>query len=184
MITLSKQLLIGRGGARDVYRHPDDVNKCIKIQRTKGRENEAEISFHKHRLIACFLPKYFGIVETNLGDGVAVELINDYNMTISISAIEIVQLGIMSKNEVKEILYDMYMYFYDKGILIHDSGVQNVLLRKDADDNYHPILIDGFGVKNYSIKYRIRQIFSFLRKYKTKKQALSMLKNIENIKIN
>ena len=68
-----------------------------------------------------------------------------------------------------------------KNYLIHDGGIQNILLKKKTTNQFEPILIDGFGAKRNDIKNRLRVIIPYFGKYKTIKQVNIMKKNINNI---
>lgn len=84
-ITLSEKDYISRGLHRKCYHHPEDANKCIKVNYNEGAEEETnrEIAYYKHLIKRNVsfdaLAKYYGPVLTNYGNGHIFELIRDYN---------------------------------------------------------------------------------------------------------
>jgi hypothetical protein len=86
---------IGKGRYRLVFLHPDDDTKCIKIEHGERTEkpksplglirpavtgNDRELSEYR-RLIAAgveydrYFPRFYGVVDTDLGQGICVEVL-------------------------------------------------------------------------------------------------------------
>jgi hypothetical protein len=91
--SLKKSLIIGKGGRRIVYRHPDNPNQCLKIVHHKMvhykyiDENKGDIKYYQHlqnrgasfKHIACIR----GEQNTNKGNALVFDLIKDYDGEIS-----------------------------------------------------------------------------------------------------
>ena len=86
MIQLNDELRIGQGNKRICYQHPEDLHKCIKINRPEkadcpATEEEAayfkKLSRLKPDLDYSGVCRFYGFVETNLGRGGVFELIRD-----------------------------------------------------------------------------------------------------------
>ena len=89
LIQLTEKDYISKGLHRKCYHHPDDQNKCIKINYNDGAEEETnrEIAYYKHlikrKISWDVLAKYYGPVTTNFGQGHVFELIRDYDGKIA-----------------------------------------------------------------------------------------------------
>lgn len=91
IIQLTDKDYISKGLHRKCYHHPDDANKCIKVNYNQGAEEETnrEIAYYKHLIKRNVsfnaLAKYYGHVSTNYGEGHIFELIRDYDGNTSAS---------------------------------------------------------------------------------------------------
>ena len=88
MLTLESSALIGRGLRRECYFHPEDENKCIKVVVSGDhKETRREQSYYrlleKRNISWRMLARFYGNVDTNLGEGAVFDLIRDYNGEIS-----------------------------------------------------------------------------------------------------
>ena len=88
MIKIDKNSLVGKGLHRECYRHPENKNHCIKIIVAGGpEESRRETRYYRHlenRNISWdMIPRYHGVVKTNLGIGSVFDLIVDQNGTVS-----------------------------------------------------------------------------------------------------
>ena len=89
LIQLTEKDYISKGLHRKCYHHPDDQNKCIKVNYNDGAEEETnrEIAYYKHlikrKISWDVLANYYGPVTTNFGQGHVFELIRDYDGKIA-----------------------------------------------------------------------------------------------------
>lgn len=89
LIQLTEKDYISKGLHRKCYHHPDDPNKCIKVNYNDGAEEETnrEIAYYQHlikrKISWDVLAKYYGPVATNFGQGHVFELIRDYDGKIA-----------------------------------------------------------------------------------------------------
>ena len=78
---------IGKGKERACFVHPDDPQKAIKIQiDDTSAQTRREIRFYQKRQNrdGCpHIPNFYGLCETNLGQGIVVELIRDQDGEVS-----------------------------------------------------------------------------------------------------
>ncbi len=153
---------IGEGCNRIVYLHPLDNNKIIKISKTDGMDAESkrEIKYYnklmkRDNINWEHLPKFYGVVETNRGSGIVVELIRDYDGGIS------KQLDYYIKENSLETYENEWeqlkLYLIEQNIvIINDITPENILLKRIDKDKSILILVDGMGdtvfidVLNYS----------------------------------
>ncbi|MDF7671384.1 YrbL family protein [Orbaceae bacterium ESL0721] len=83
MIHLNDKYYVSRGLHRKCYIHPENENRCIKVNYNEGAKEETnrEIAYYKHlirRKIAWnSLAQYYGAITTNEGVGHIFDLIRD-----------------------------------------------------------------------------------------------------------
>ncbi len=88
VIELSSSLLFGRGHYRECYIHPLRHDLCVKIFRKQNKSKQKrQIRYYRYleqRNISWeMMPRFHGIVDTNLGPGMVFDLIRDYDDEIS-----------------------------------------------------------------------------------------------------
>ncbi|MCD6174065.1 MAG: hypothetical protein J7J96_09825 [Sulfurimonas sp.] len=189
ILELKEKDFVGKGSERACYTHPTDHNKAVKISYEqhigRSKQTTAEINYYKELLKKQdmnwkHLPKYYGEVKTDKGDGFIVELIRDYDGNVSKSfAYYINNFGV--QNYTKEL--EEYKDFFLKHCVIFNYGMmpKNILLRKTSENESHLVLIDGLGDITYftfpnKIPYFARQKINrrwdkFTKKYLTKKRV-------------
>ncbi|MGB0373174.1 MAG: YrbL family protein [Opitutales bacterium] len=156
MIELSQNLLIGKGKKRLCYKHPEEGNKCIKITYNRDRRTSAGVKrelrylhkyTHKKRKLAV-IPKYYGKVVTNLGEGYIFELVLDYDGTVSQNLCDY-----LVHNRADERLYqkiiDLYLAFRSSKALVSDLHTGNIVINRHRPEDYRLIVIEGFGNSDF-----------------------------------
>lgn len=179
MLQLNKDLLIGKGGRREVYLDPNDKSKCIKItplaNKIAGR-NSTKHWYKKLRPLKCFdentnelkaykymikkyginsnvfnhIPKFYNEINTNLGWGIEVEYLKN---------IESLK-NFIDKNGVNEqlisALKDIFSNFVEYNVEIRDYTPLNYVV-KYVDNKLKIYMIDGLGsailIPIHRIKY-------------------------------
>ncbi len=139
------------GRERRCYLHPQDPDKVIKIP--KGAETvqtRRELVFFRNLQKRGFadyshLPRFYGTVETNLGQGLVIELIRDRDGQISRSLNWYIDNG-MTRDEVETHFLRLKQYLLENLVIFnHDLTSGNMLLRKAEDDCGKLVIIDGLG---------------------------------------
>lgn len=176
-LTLNEKHYLASGGNRHFYLHPKNKRLGIKVNKDikeKNRNKTEEIFFQKYPCLN-FLPYCYGIVDTNYGSGLVVDLIFDFNGDISKSLQYYLDSGEFSLEKVNEYINALEEKITKSGILIHDDGLQNILMKKDFDGSFTPYLVDGFGPRSTKIddwlKFAIPQI--------ARKKSLVVLKKMK-----
>ena len=168
-LQLTPNLYLATGNNRDVYKHPVNDLVCIKIQKEDGGlHNYLEAKFlekHQHKIF----PDYYGVISTNLGDGLAIGLVKDFDGQISKSLTFYIEHKIVSEEDAKKYINFIGAECIKNNFILADDGLQNILLKKEADGSINPILIDGFGPKNNSFRSLLREFIPLLTRYKTRK---------------
>ena len=189
ILKLKEKDFVGKGSERSCYIHPTDANKAVKISYEqnigRSKQTNTEINYYKELLKKQdmdwkYLPKYYGEVQTDKGEGFVVELIRDYDGEISKSfAYYMNNFGV--ENYTKQL--QEYKEFFLKYLVIFNYGMmpKNMLLRKTSESESNLVLIDGLGDVTYftfpnKIPYFAKRKINkrwdkFTKKYLTKKRV-------------
>jgi hypothetical protein len=172
MIALKEQEPFGRGSHREVYRHPDGADRCLKVMTGDWRncdrrkragwlsralrpkwyfhESLSELHFSEELRKRVgekawdFVAQSRGMVATDLGEALEVDLVNDHDGKISLSLkAYLLKFGMTA--ECREGIE----YFWD-GVVRYGIFLQgrpdNVSVRIGRNGDCLLIAIDGFGL--------------------------------------
>lgn len=151
-LVLDDSLFLGKGSRRICYCHPQDRNKCIKIdvnerQRTTPRELKYYKRYAGKGIRFDLIAPYYGSVTTNKGKGYVFGLVRDYDGQVSKSVGHYLNVcrheqvldGLMQGVlELKE-----FMIVY--GIMARTIERQNMLYQRTDFHNGRVVFIDGIG---------------------------------------
>ena len=153
---LDDSLIIGKGAHRVCYRHPLASNKCIKINHTENdRTQELECKYYKKlgptSINWKYISKYYGVIDTNLGDGYEYELILDYDQTISLPVSE--YLSASSARDVpQEIvlnsLKELKRFLMDNNVIVRNLRPYNIMFKRISPQHGYSVIIDNIGHHN------------------------------------
>ena len=142
---------IGEGQERICYRHPRDPGKLIKLQKGSGdKQTRRELELYRglaRRGMQDFghIPKFHGMVETNLGRGFVVDLIADYDGKPSRSLWWHFERG-YPVSEFSAYLEELRAYLRDNRIVFSvDMGRYNILFQRLSPERARLVVIDGLG---------------------------------------
>lgn len=142
---------IGVGQERACYRHPGDAGKAVKVLRgASDKQTRRELELYRglaRRELADYshIPRYYGTVETNLGRGLVVDLIADYDGAVSRSLWWHFERG-YPVSEFQPYLEELKRYLLDNRIVFSvDMGRYNVLFQKLSTERARLVVIDGLG---------------------------------------
>jgi hypothetical protein len=177
MINLDKSRLVGKGLHREVYRHPENNNLCIKVvvhgnADESRREKEYYRLLEKRRITWDMIPRYHGDIETNLGPGSVFDLVLDDNGAASKT------LGYyFSSNERTHEYYSCLSnalvllkdYLLQHQIITMTLKPKNIVCQRMASGKFRLFVVDNIGnsdfipICNYSSYLAKKKI---LRKWK------------------
>ncbi|MGD2171164.1 MAG: YrbL family protein, partial [Gammaproteobacteria bacterium] len=142
---------LGIGQERVCYRHPDDAGKVVKIQRGESdtqtrRELELYRSLERRGMDDySHLPRFYGRVDTNLGPGFVVDLVADFDGSVSKSLWWHFERG-YPVAEFDAYLDELGRYLLENRIVFSvDMGRYNVLFQKLSGERARLVVIDGLG---------------------------------------
>ena len=166
MLILDKNGYTSKGNNRLLFLLDDFPGKCLKvstIERMKKLRKESAHWYKKFRPYSCFsenlkdirgykvvdkklandvynyIPNYYGIIKTNLGDGILVDYIEN-----AISIREYLKRNGLT-NELKIELGKLFETLYKNNIQVRDLNLSNFIIKTDDDKKLTLKLIDGLG---------------------------------------
>lgn len=153
-ITLSEKDYINRGLHRKCYHHPEDANKCIKVNYNDGAEEETnrEIAYYKHLIKRNVsfdaLAKYYGPVSTNYGNGHIFELVRDYNGETAIPLEKYLANKSLTEKYFDQLvtgLKELKSALLKDRIITMTIKSKNILFQHLSDTNSRLVIIDNIG---------------------------------------
>jgi hypothetical protein len=142
---------IGKGKERECFVYPDDPQKAIKISiGSVIEQSRREIKFYqklKQRddVNDPHIPRFYGLCETNLGQGIVIDLICDQNGEISRPLNWYLAEGYPIE-DFEPYLDELKKSFLQNLIIFnHDMTIGNLLFQKVSNTSARLVAIDGLG---------------------------------------
>jgi len=142
---------IGKGKERTCFVHPDEPQKAIKISiGDVSKQSRREIKFYQNLqkrgdINDPHVPRFYGVCETSLGQGIVVDLIRDLDGEISRPLNWYLAEGYPIE-DFEPYLDELKQSFLQNMIIFnHDMTVGNLLFQKISDTSARLVAIDGLG---------------------------------------
>ncbi len=142
---------IGTGRERACYVHPEDPRLAIKMPIGEvSDQTQRDLRFYrklKKRGIKGIphVPDFHGLCDTNLGRGIVVDLIRNYDGEISRPLNWYLAQGVPIE-EFVEFLDELKQSFLQNLIIFnHDMTIGNLLFQKSSSGSAQLVAIDGLG---------------------------------------
>lgn len=188
VITLTKEDFLAKGLHKECYIHPDDKSLCIKTPYTSAggdgkKEYEREVKFNelvlKRKNWSSILPKYYGKVCTNFGEGVVYEIVKDYDDEISKSLKDyLCTEGFLKDNftQVAAAIRSLKSSMLDDKIITMRIVPENLLYKRQKDGSVKIMIIDDLGTPAF---IPFEYYFSFAAKAKVKRKWAQFLNTLK-----
>ena len=170
IIQLDDNLILGEGGHRLVYIHPQHPNQCIKVAR-KGHAPESandkkEMAYRRARKFRNLPPselltQYFGTVQTSQGLGYVFERVCDYDGVTSMTIEELIlaeqkardagvttQVFLGTPKQLPtavEALLRFRKDLFRENIVIPDMGAFNYMVQFGTPTTWRVRIVDDIG---------------------------------------
>ncbi|MDR1285572.1 MAG: hypothetical protein LBJ88_05180 [Campylobacteraceae bacterium] len=153
-VILNEKEFIGMGSHRKCYIHPEDDSLCVKIlhdnSKAAKKQLSREIKYNEklkgHNI--PILPKYYGKISTNMGQGYVFEFVKNVGGGTSKSLLNYLTSDILLRDNfdglvdaLKRLKADMLFY----KIITMAFYPQNILYKKDENGFGRFIIIDDIG---------------------------------------
>ncbi len=152
MLHIKNTFLVGKGTNRECYIHPDDSSKCLKVTVSNDhKESWREIRYYqllqKRNITWDMLARFYGTVETDMGEAMVCDLPRDYNGEISKTLYSYLSTAENTKliHNPLPLLYQLHDYIISQRIIVKDLNFRNMLYQKLSDTEANLIIIDGIG---------------------------------------
>ena len=183
-LDLTHAKILGRGNERICYLHPFDPSKVVKISfPQKGRDqNHIDLIYSKFltSVGADCAPTCYGIIQTNLGEGLVCERIVNYDGSSSLTLQESVDKEEISHGTLQHYLKALKKRIYADQIIIADISPANILFQRLSPKKSRLIIIDGLGGRHLGFKFWCYQKLFPLRWYKVRKQWWRMKRQFKD----
>jgi len=191
IVHLDEKHFIGKGHQRVCYIHPDDDTKVIKVITKKHKvpnfKSQNLIEFLYYKLAEdriedfSFMPKCYGWVKTNEGDGLVFDRVQNYDGSPVLTLRHAIKAGQITGEEAKPLIHELNDYLKKNSLLFVDAVISNILLQKLDKDKYRLVIVDGLGARKLTLKYAFQNHFCLYKMYKMYKQRVRLLKNLKYI---
>lgn len=185
MITLNEADFLGKGSHKKCYKHPDDSTKCIKMSYSdegwKDLKRELEYIKVMKRKAKNYdvLPKYYGGVKTNLGEGFVYDFIANYDGSSCItleSVIENDELFSDMYDELVKQLKELKITLVENEIITMGLWPENIIIQYIDKDNFRLRIINDMGS---AALIPLEYYFSYVAKLRVKKRWTRFLATLK-----
>ena len=178
MLTLKENDLIGLGGVRSCYKHPDNPRRCIKIfhnyssYSNKLHKMEVnELNRLSKKSFKLVVPKYYGSIMTNFGEGHIFDLIQTSKGKICLNLKDYLT---RHPQEVERSITQIYRLLMESSGIFVDLRMENILVI-EGEESVRYAIIDGFGEGTFVKKC---SLIPFLGRRKTTRKWKKVLPSI------
>ncbi len=189
IINLTNELFIASGGERNVYQHPLDSSKVIKILYKKdgiyaygGSRNKIEHKYfrflEKSKIPFTHISRCYNYLDTNLGKGLVYDKVCDYDGKLSRSFLKVIRKRLLKEDEENLLINEFKEYIFKYNILFIDCELHNIFCCEYEKEKYRLIIIDGLGAKRKGFKFWLYLHSKIYTKYKVKSQWKIFVRNI------
>ena len=163
MLNIKRNHLVGKGLHREVYCHPEDNSKCLKIViQDEARENSSnEETFREQAYYQILikrdiswraLPKFYGNIETNLGTAAIFDLVRDIDSSVAKTLEHYLASDVLTQQNLAGLTQAMKDL---KATLIADSIItmtikpKNIVYQKTSLTEGRLLIIDNIGNSDF-----------------------------------
>lgn len=154
VLDLSNAVLIGKGTHKKCFVHPQNATRCVKVayndlgKRDLNREVKYLSGNYRRKHISTILPRFYGTVQTNLGEGYVVDFLKNADGTPCLSLKTWLEAS--SPNPQLDPLIQQAMLLLkqkirDEQVLCLAIYPENILFQRDNAGNYRPFLVNDLG---------------------------------------
>lgn len=201
-----------QGGNRLCFVHPEDGSKCVKVVRPdrtpelrrkqkkfpKNLKPLSRFDENKNELLEVdriervigeqafeLIPRYFGMITTDIGEGLCSEMVRDYDGKVSISIKQYLWVNGFSEALRKAVASFSIVWeelgMPSRDLLLHNIVVQKMLDKKNNSLVYKLVVIDGLGWSGLPLlTYAIKPLAKYRARKKIKKLELAIHKLLSN----
>nr|WP_299241711.1 YrbL family protein [uncultured Halomonas sp.] len=184
MLHLQDDLLIGRGTERNCYRHPRDEKRCVKVAhnfKNNKEQNRKDYEYftklERRDIDWSHLPRCHGWVETNLGDGLVFDLLQDTKGSPLPRLDILLTSGRLTTVEITTPLMQLHDYLYANRIFTSDLRASNIVCNLEKTPP-RLFLIDGIGDRDF---IKLASLIKPLADAKINRQWARFMKRLESL---
>ncbi|MBQ3666748.1 MAG: hypothetical protein II913_01600 [Elusimicrobiaceae bacterium] len=154
VLDLSNAVLIGKGTHKKCFIHPQDPTRCVKVaynelgKRDLNREVKYLSGGYRRKHISTVLPRFYGTVQTSLGEGYVVDFLKNADGTPCLSLktwLENPALDAQLDPLIQQAMLLLKRKIREEQVLSLAIYPENILFQKDNAGNYRPFLVNDLG---------------------------------------
>ncbi len=154
VLDLSNAVLIGKGTHKKCFIHPQDPTRCVKVaynelgKRDLNREVKYLSGGYRRKHISTVLPRFYGTVQTSLGEGYVVDFLKNSDGTPCLSLktwLENPALDAQLDSLIQQAMLVLKQKIREEQVLCLAIYPENILFQKDNAGNYRPFLVNDLG---------------------------------------
>ena len=183
MIHIDPATMIGKGSDRACYDHPDDPKKCIKITHTAdNKQSQNDLKCYtrlaKQNISWEMLARFYGTVETDMGEGLVFEKVLDFDGSTS----KDLNYYLKSDKQMRAIsdllglLKALYRYLLTEKIVFRDLNADNILYQRITETEGKFMIIDGVGT---SVLIPLEKYSDFFARRKIERKWEKLIERLE-----
>ncbi|GGY52971.1 hypothetical protein GCM10011297_27230 [Bacterioplanes sanyensis] len=146
MLTLTPELLLGKGRDRDCYQHPDNTQLCVKVARRPEKQTRRERAYfqllQKQGKDTSRLALYRGMVNTNLGPAAVFDRVCKSDGSSAPTLHQALLQGELSPQQCSALVADLKHYLMSNAICVRDLSPNNLMLQRQGEQQ-RLVVIDG-----------------------------------------
>lgn len=159
---LSLKDKIGAGIEREIYRHPKDPERIVKVRLSSARCDRNAIEFayqQRHGLPASgHIARIYAFEETDRGPGLVCEFIREADGAPSPNLPQYVRESGAGRNAVLRQLHAFFDWAEREAVCLYDIHLDNFMVQRGADGAPRLVMIDGFGPRFFNWRWRVRMM--------------------------
>ena len=154
VLDLSNAVLIGKGTHKKCFVHPQDPSRCVKVaynelgKRDLNREVKYLSAAYRRKHISTILPRFYGTVQTSLGEGYVVDFLKNADGTPCLSLktwLETAEPNAQLDPLIQQAMLTLKEKIREEQVLCLAIYPENILFQKDSTGNYRPFLVNDLG---------------------------------------
>lgn len=174
VLVLTEDLFLGKGAHKAAYVHPEDSSKCIKVpyklpDTDVDRELEYRAVLRKQKKNPTMLTQYYGMVQTDKGQGYIYECVRDFDGSLSMSLIDLFakqccqqHLGVSEL----ELMQQFRKQWMEDCIVTSDTDFVNYFAQKISPNDFVIRIVDNVGTPS---KFPLAFYFKYFAKKRARK---------------
>lgn len=149
--------MVGKGLHRECFVHPEDPGLCIKVVVAGSiNENRREAEYYAHlesRGVSWeMLPRFHGLVQTNLGEGAVFDLVRDHDGRNSHTLAHYLAsagLTLQYQDSLREAMARLASYLLENRVITMTLKPKNILFRQEVEGGGTLVIVDNVGNSDF-----------------------------------
>lgn len=142
-LELKNENILGMGGERLCYIHPEDSTKVVKVKYNNSasrNQNLIELIYYSSLLARnvdfSHLTRFYGEVETSVGRGLVFDRVENFDKSPLLNLSQVIENKILLHDEIEILLQELQYNLRKNNIIFADIGFDNIVCKKTEDGKF------------------------------------------------